>query len=271
MEKLPVWSILNDSILYVKNEFSFFLRAALVPFILLVLFRFILLFWLSGQGYSLQMQGTILFYMNVVVEQLILIPLWVSVYRRIILGDEAGGFGYLSHLDNKIAYLKYEILFIVMMLVPMSIGSYANYHLIEAAQFSEKVQLTVSAQYLPYLGLATSLYIFVLVISMRFTLILPVMAIGASAGLMDSWRATRGHIWRLLAYVFFYILTVGMLNFFLRGLLNMPERSDISGSLSLDMFYSVMLFMISVPMGCILTTALAYAFIFLAQQDEQNI
>lgn len=270
MEKLPVWRIVNDSILFLKDDFAFVIRAAIVPFALLVLSRFILLFWLAGQNYDLQFQGTIIFYVNVIFEQLILIPLWVAIYRRIILGVDAGDFGYLSHLPNKVKYLKYELFFITMMLVPMGIGSYANYHLLEAAQFTENVRLTVSAQYFPYLFVATALYILVLVVSLRFTLVLPAAAIGADAGFEDSWRATKGHVWRLLSYMFFYILVSGLLNYTIRQAIEMPTDSDVSGILSTDMTYSVLLFSMTIPLSVILTAAFAYAFLFLAQQDEQT-
>ncbi|MTI09527.1 hypothetical protein [Curvivirga aplysinae] len=197
MEKLPVWGTVKESFSFCFGNISTLVKLSLIPialYVALILGKFylydaVLIDALMGNQEGLaELEFSVLPYIFQFVSVLVVLPVITAWHRNYLVSYETGEPTKIQFGSNEIRYLMYLIL--VFMLVIISI----------VAPISAGIWL-ITSETGPFFGfvsicLGTVLAIF---ISSRLTMVFPAAAIGAQAGLKDSWRATKGSVLRIIA------------------------------------------------------------------------
>ena len=262
MAKLPIWGTIHESFGFCFSNIGSLLKIALIPMVLATVLN-VLLLAMGGGGDIQTSSSPILIFGALGINILsifVTIPFVTAWHRQYLDNHDSARIGF-TFGGNEWRYFLNTILvslISVLVLLPF-LGIAGLFHFI--------LQLPAIAFVFIAVGVIASV-----VVTLRLTMVFPAAAIGASAGLKDSWRATKGHAFRIWLVQFVLILIMFGILFGLIAILaaitialvsSMPENATI---------LTTGLSILSLPIEMILTgitvSCLSVIYRFLSLQDD---
>ena len=170
-QRLPVWKTFTQTYAYLyRNIEKYILQLVIIVFI--------------SYAISLLFKEDIFFgaFLNWVVGGIIFCSFAVGVHRTVLLSEEKKGISFFRRDMNVLKYIGLSLLFIFLLISKFIPGAIVN---LGGSKNFEMLSFPV--------------YLFCLVIYVRFLLSLPAAAIGVPNSLSVSWRLTKGNWFRMFA------------------------------------------------------------------------
>lgn len=271
--KLPVFSTVAETYGFVFSNLGLLFRVAWFPAVLYGVLQYLAIesmvenFEALSSG-DLSASFNISFLGLTIVSYLVLVPL-MTAWHRAALQPEALPAGPLVFRFGKaeVIFTLYAILIYVLVLI---IGMLLAGILSIGAAATGSTAVVISAVVIAFVAM--------LLLTMRYAMIFPAVAIGASANLSDSWRATKGSAFRMLAITILVAIPIVLISTVIMELMPTPEvttteqgRLDFANLMSQTPGLSPISLLINIPLMIIYTavsvSGLSVMFRFLADRD----
>ena len=190
-QKLPVWTTVTKSYSFVLQHIVPLARVGLIP---MLAYGAIMFFWakpleLEAMEMALRGEQPPLWYPFAAVVGMLPMLFFATAWHRysIMRNPEDAGIFSLRFGKAELIFAGYIVLLYLMVIIVSLIGGIVG-AFIGGPAGQGVIVVTIAAMLIVSFGLWT-----------RLTLVFPACAIGAPAGLKDSWRATRGNMMRMIA------------------------------------------------------------------------
>jgi hypothetical protein len=206
--KLPVWQSTVEAFDYCWRERGAAVRFGLVPFIVVLALSFTLhaLGFDASKGMKGQPSGSqIAFAVTAILEAIVYLPMTVTWYRIVVLGDGQTGQRpafTLGRLEGRL--LWWQIIIVIIMTIALAaVGALAGFAFVAIGYVSGNKALAAVAG--AVVGLPPTVAILIAVTRMAMALVL--VAAEKPVSLRIAWNLTRGLATRLFLAVVLIMLT----------------------------------------------------------------
>lgn len=203
-EKLPVWQIVLQTYGFVFGNLGALFRVGLIPMAVYGALIMLIQVDLQTEEFRRIAEGEVFVPISGLTGILFALPvlLFATAWHRYSISRDPAMTGVFSLRLGKaeLVFLGYGILVYAMIFIAgIAIGIVGG----------------VLAAFVGQWFMVVMVFAVIAVMSVfliRLTLVFPAAAIGATAGIKDSWRATRGSFWRILAITFLVLLPIGVVS-----------------------------------------------------------
>ncbi|WP_420546891.1 hypothetical protein [Curvivirga sp.] len=274
MEKLPIWGTVKESFSFCFSNIGALVKLSLIPIAIyaaLIIGKFylydaVLIDTLMGNNDGLaDLEFSVLPYVFQLISVFVVLPIITAWHRNYLVSYETGEPARLQFSSNEIRYLMYLILVFILIIVSI------------VAPISAGIWL-ITSETAPFFGFACVFLggVLALFVSSRLTMVFPAAAIGAKAGLKDSWRATKGSVFRIIAtqlllaliVIAFLVAVVGLIGAVITPMF-MTGNLEADALKQLTLFSGLVYIPVEVLVTAISVSCLSIIYKFLSTRDDR--
>lgn len=272
MGKLPIWGTVQHSFGFCFSNLGSMMRLASVPILLVIAIAFVVPqpdFTGLSEGARFE-SGTVALILIANILSFIVTVQFVTAWHRQFLSD--GGqprwFAF-SFGGRELRYILMTILttlvIIAALIIPIILVAFLMFNAMQSGEFSALGVMAIPIVW----GLSIFLWA-------RFSMVLPAAAIGAPAGLKDSWRATKGSVLRIAAVQILMVLiiiiplAIIMIIFMDVMVASMVVQAP-EGALEAMRWFFIILSPVQLLVTAIIISSLSAIYKFLSERDDTEV